>query len=210
VLPRATTPGRINRLASIVICFPVVSGSTYVCAILDQTDVGVSGALHTGLGFFGPPLAEAPDPPCGEVCPVLGPGGLAAFTCSATLTMDDLGPPFTPTSAPFASGHQRGPEPDCVPFGPSLETVSCGSLSVTMLAGVQLFLTMSSDSSAAPDETTGLATLSGRLQTRRRCASCACFRRIPVAKHRADSGTFLRRQCLLQLHCFSYFFISRL
>ena len=38
-------------------------------AISDQSDVGISGALHTGLGFFGLPTAVPPDPPCGEVCP---------------------------------------------------------------------------------------------------------------------------------------------
>jgi hypothetical protein len=36
----------------------------------DQTDVGVSGALRAGLGFFGLPNAAALDPPCGKVCPV--------------------------------------------------------------------------------------------------------------------------------------------
>ena len=33
--------------------FPVRGGSTYSLAIQDQTDVGVSGALHTGVCFFG-------------------------------------------------------------------------------------------------------------------------------------------------------------
>jgi len=37
--------------------------------------VGVSGALHTGLGLFGPLNAAALDTPCGEVCPVATPGG---------------------------------------------------------------------------------------------------------------------------------------
>ena len=40
-------------------------------------------------------------------------------------------------------------------------------------------------------ETSRLAPLSGRLQTSRRSASGACFRRIPVAKHRADSSSEL-------------------
>jgi hypothetical protein len=35
-----------------------------------QTDVGVSGALRIGIGFFGLPNAVPPDPLCGEVCPV--------------------------------------------------------------------------------------------------------------------------------------------
>jgi len=40
-----------------------------VLAMRDQTDVGISGALHPGIGFFGPLNAAAPDPPCGKVCP---------------------------------------------------------------------------------------------------------------------------------------------
>jgi len=48
--------------------FPVGVGSTYFLAISDPTDVGISGALHAGLGFFGHPNAAPPDPPCGEVC----------------------------------------------------------------------------------------------------------------------------------------------
>jgi len=46
----------------------VSNGSPDFPAISDQNDVGISSALHTGVGFFGPPNAAAPDPPCGEVC----------------------------------------------------------------------------------------------------------------------------------------------
>ena len=53
---------------------PVSIGSTYFLTISDQTDVGISGALHAGISFFGPPKAAPPDPPCGEVCPVATPG----------------------------------------------------------------------------------------------------------------------------------------
>src|SRR5713101_8464309 len=44
-------------------------GSACSLARRDQTDVGISVALHTGIGFFGLPNAAAPDPPCGKVCP---------------------------------------------------------------------------------------------------------------------------------------------
>src|SRR5262249_5498192 len=44
-------------------------GSACSLARRDQTDVGVSGALHTGFSFFGPLNAAALDPPCGKVCP---------------------------------------------------------------------------------------------------------------------------------------------
>jgi len=67
----ADAPGRINRRASVVICFSRFNnGSTDFLAISDQTDVGISSALHTGIGFFGHPNTAPPDPPCGEVCPV--------------------------------------------------------------------------------------------------------------------------------------------
>jgi len=49
--------------------FLLKDGSTVSLAKRDLTDVGISGALHTGLGFFGLPTAAPPDPPCGEVCP---------------------------------------------------------------------------------------------------------------------------------------------
>jgi hypothetical protein len=50
--------------------FPVGIGSAYFLAISDQTDVGISGAVHAGIGFFGHPNAAPPDPPCGKVCPI--------------------------------------------------------------------------------------------------------------------------------------------
>ena len=100
--------------------FPVGIGSTYFLAISDQTDVGISDALHIGISFFGPPNAAPPDPPCGKVCPASR-AGLAAFPRSAIFTLDDLGSLFTPAAQIFASGQLEGPEPDCLPFGPSLE-----------------------------------------------------------------------------------------
>ena len=63
---------------------PLDSGSILFLAISDQTDVGVSGALHAGIGFFGPPNAAPPDPPRGEVCPVTRPGeaGSVSMFCN--------------------------------------------------------------------------------------------------------------------------------
>jgi len=40
-------------------------GSTVSLAKRDLTDVGVSGALHTGLGFFGLLHAASAPSPCG-------------------------------------------------------------------------------------------------------------------------------------------------
>src|SRR5438874_10574751 len=61
---------------------------------------------------------------------------LAAFPCSTIVIEDDLGSLYTPAVLTFASGHFGGPEPDCLPFGPSLEPVSCGLFGFTMLASV--------------------------------------------------------------------------
>jgi len=45
--------------------FPGWGGSAYVPAIQDQTDVGISGTLHPGLGFFGHLHAAPALLPCG-------------------------------------------------------------------------------------------------------------------------------------------------
>jgi hypothetical protein len=51
---------------SIVICFSsFMDGSTVYLAKRDQTDVGISGALHTGFGFFGHLNAVSALSPCG-------------------------------------------------------------------------------------------------------------------------------------------------
>ena len=50
---------------SIVICFSSFGGSAVSFAKRDQTDVGISGALHTGLGLFGLLNAGSASLPCG-------------------------------------------------------------------------------------------------------------------------------------------------
>ena len=77
----ASTDGRRSSFA-----FSGGIGSVSLLAISDQTDVGLSSALHAGLGFFGPPNAAPPDPPCGEVCRPRGRTGPTAFPCSANGT----------------------------------------------------------------------------------------------------------------------------
>src|SRR5439155_17979173 len=56
--------------------------------------------------------------------------GWQAFPCPAIFTSDDLGSLYTPAVQMFASGNLGGPEPDCVPFGPSLKQslVACPHL----------------------------------------------------------------------------------
>jgi hypothetical protein len=75
-----------NRRWSSFAILTLIGGSTYVLAISDQTDVGISRALHPGIGFFDLPNAAPPNPPCGEVCPAASRAGLTAFPCSAVIT----------------------------------------------------------------------------------------------------------------------------
>ena len=66
VLHWATAPGRTKRLASLVICISRFEAVPHTfLAIRDLTDVGISGALHTGLGFFGLLNAASATLPCG-------------------------------------------------------------------------------------------------------------------------------------------------
>ncbi len=60
---------RISSKRSRHLLFFLHDGSAGSLARRDQADVGISGALHPGVGFFGPLHAAALDPPCGEVCP---------------------------------------------------------------------------------------------------------------------------------------------
>ena len=50
---------------------------------------------------------------------------------------DDLGSLYTPAVLVFAPGDYGDPEPDCVPFGPSLISLF-GLLGITMLTSVHL------------------------------------------------------------------------
>lgn len=72
------------------------NGSAYFRAISDQTDVGISDALHSGIGFFGHPNAAAPDPPCGEVCSARTGRAHSVSMFHNNYHKDDLGPLSTP------------------------------------------------------------------------------------------------------------------
>jgi len=130
--------------------FPVSIGSTYFLAISDQTDVGISGALHAGLGFFGPPNAAPPDPPCGKVCPATSRARLAAFPCPAIFTSDDLGSLYTPAVQTFASGHFGGPDLTAYLLVQALNSL-LWLVRIYDACERSFNLTMSSHSSAPPD-----------------------------------------------------------
>jgi len=110
---------RISSGRSCHLLFFLHDGSTCFLARRDQTDVGISGALHPGVGFFGPLNAAAPDPPCGEVCPC-DRASVGSVSMFHNKPIDDLGPLSTPAVLCSRLGDSLAPEPDCVPFGPSL------------------------------------------------------------------------------------------
>jgi len=71
-------------------------GSAGSLARSDQADVGISGALRAGIGFFGHLNAAALDPPCGKVCPARTGRAHSVSMFHNNPRMDDLGPLFTP------------------------------------------------------------------------------------------------------------------
>jgi hypothetical protein len=87
---------RISSGRSCHLLFFLRDGSAHSLARRDQTDVGISAALHTGVGFFGPLNAAALDPPCGEVCPVRTGRASQRFHVLQQSSVNDLGPLFTP------------------------------------------------------------------------------------------------------------------
>jgi hypothetical protein len=87
VLRGASTPGRINRRESVVICFlRFMCGSTCSLAIADPTDVSISSALPLALAFSVIPLRH-PLTRLAVRSARSGTGlGAAAFPCSARFT----------------------------------------------------------------------------------------------------------------------------
>ena len=104
----------------------------------DLTDVGVSGALHTGLGFFGLLKAVSAFPPYGwDRHDRRGPDHSVSMFCirhtgrfrSALYT----GSRVSSRRATFDS-----PDSTACRFGSSLEQPRMAGFSLTMLASVQL------------------------------------------------------------------------
>ena len=80
VLPWVTALRRINRQASVVICFPNEQRFEVLSGHFRPDRRGLIPCVITGLRFFGLPNAVPPDPPCGEVCPVARPGEANSFS----------------------------------------------------------------------------------------------------------------------------------
>jgi hypothetical protein len=80
LLFQAAVLRRINRRASVVICF--LSGYRFrILSCHFRPDRrGHIQRITAGLGFFGLPKAVPPDPPCGEVRRSRGPDGAGSFS----------------------------------------------------------------------------------------------------------------------------------
>ena len=76
----ATAPGRINRLASVVICFLGIGRFHWWSCHFRPDRRGRIQRITAGVGFFDHPKTAPPDPPCGEVCPVARPGGVGSVS----------------------------------------------------------------------------------------------------------------------------------
>ena len=70
VLLWATALRRINRQASVVLCFPGLGRFCLLSCHFRPDRRGPIQRITAGLSFFGPPKAVPPDPPCGKVCPI--------------------------------------------------------------------------------------------------------------------------------------------
>jgi len=97
--------------------FPVWGGSAYCPAIQDLTDVGISGALHSGLGFFGLLHAAPATLPCGWGDHERRGPGWQRFHVLHSIR-DGFRSALYTGSALFAPGYVRRPGPDCLPFWP--------------------------------------------------------------------------------------------
>ena len=104
---------------SIVICFSSFGGSTVSFAKRDQTDVGISGTLHPGLGFFGRLHAAPALLPCGlDDHERRGPGRQLFHVLHSTRM--DLGPLCTPAVLCSRRATLDGPDLTACRFGSSL------------------------------------------------------------------------------------------
>ncbi len=95
--PLGNSFGRTERRVSFVYCNSQVEVVPHTfLAFPGQTDVGLSGSLRTGFGFFGHPNAAPAALPCGSGDHDQGGPGPQRFHVLHS-TPEDLGPLCTPT-----------------------------------------------------------------------------------------------------------------
>ena len=121
---------------STVICFPPEEGSTVSLAKRDLTDVGISGSLQVGLGFFGLLHAGSATPPCGWGGHERRGPEQQRFHVLHSIR-EGLGLPCY-TGSPVSVRRATLDDPDSTAcrFGPSLEQPRMAGFSVTMLEGI--------------------------------------------------------------------------
>ena len=117
--------------------FPVGGGSAHFLAIQDLTDVGISGALHAGVGFFGLLNAAPASLPCGLGDHEQRGPGWQLFHVLHSIQMS-LGPLCTPAVLCSRQATLDGPDLTACRFGLSLNQPRMAHFSVTMLTSVQL------------------------------------------------------------------------
>src|SRR6266571_4595268 len=115
----------------------------------DLTDVGISGALHTGLGFFGLLNAASAPLPCGwGGHEPRGPEQQRFHVLHSI--REDLAPLcYTGSSLSTRRATLDDPDSTCLPFGSSLEQPRMAGFAFTMLASIYWFDHVP-DSSASP------------------------------------------------------------
>ena len=122
---------------SIVICFSSFKGgSTVYLAKRDQTDVGISGALHTGFGFFGLLNAVSATLPCGWGGHERRGPEIQRFHVLHSI-QENLGPLcYTGSSLSARRATLESPDSTACHFGPSLKQPRMAHCLITMLASI--------------------------------------------------------------------------
>ena len=118
--------------------FPIGGGSTCSLAIRHLADVGISGPLQTGLGFFGLLKAAALTLPYGWGGHDRRGPGIQRFHVLHSI-QEDLGPLcYTGSSVSTRRATFDDPDSTACPFGSSLKQPRMAGFAFTMLASVQL------------------------------------------------------------------------
>ncbi len=119
--------------------FLLKDGSTVFLAKRDLTDVGISGALHTGIGFFGLLHAGSASLPCGWGGHEQRGPEIQRFHVLHSIR-ERLGPLcYTGSSLSARRATLDDPDSTACPFGSSLEQPRMAGFAFTMLASIYWF-----------------------------------------------------------------------
>ena len=143
--------GCTKRRESLVYCNSQVEVVPHTfLAFPGQTDVGISGSLQAGFGFFGHPKAAPAARPYGSGDhDQRGPGQQLFHVLHST--PEDLGPLCTPAVLRVRAGMTLNTRTRLHTLLVQASQLSFGLLRVTVLASVHFVLTMSPNSNSTPD-----------------------------------------------------------